>query len=65
MVDLNVPPAGPVAWTVWSKSSVPGCDIGVDVTAQTAFEAHRKACVLLTSSPPFGSCVVERVGGGK
>ncbi len=75
MTDLDCPPADPVEWEI---SHLLTCDLQpafgaavmtvrqvMVVTAQTAFEAHRKACVLLTSSPPFGSCVVERVGGGR
>ncbi len=62
--ELDTPPAEPVAWTVQVVGEPEAGLITGPIYARTAFDAWRIASAWL-GSPPFGSCVVERVGGGK
>ncbi len=65
-VELDAPPADPVAWTVTVVGEGPDAGLMTGpVYARLAFDAWRIASSWLPSAPPFGSCVVERVGGGK
>lgn len=52
-----------VDWSEVTVADVSGYRVTVE--ARTAWLAHVAACPQLPGSPPFGSCVVERVGGGR
>lgn len=73
-VELDSPPADPVEWLVRGPGSegihgfdgkVMGWTDAKIVFAPTAWAAHVAACPELMGSPPFGSCMVTRLGGGQ
>ncbi len=76
MVDLDSPPAEPVRWSIQFRPELgygayfvehdgkPAVVMAIGC-GQTAWLAYLDAREGRPAMPPFGSCVVERVGGGK
>ncbi len=74
MVDLDSPPAVPVDWDIrftsgGTRPNLFGISAAIVFAVagrgQTAWLAYHDARERYPLLPPFGSCVVERVGGGK